>query len=304
VGDLRGDVLRTLPDFDSRKRLFEQIVRTELGRRSLAPGKTKGGRDRYSSVEGKVSLVGAGPGDPDLITVKGLRVLREADVVLYDALISGGILAHVPPSAVKIDVGKRGGAPSTPQQEINDLMIREARSGRRVVRLKAGDPFVFGRGGEELEALRNAGIEVEIIPGITAGTGVPASLGIPLTHRAMSSSVVFLTGHEDTAKSRGQIEWDRIAGTDTVVIYMGIRNLHGIVTRLLSNGVPSGRPVAVVFDGTLPGQTVVAGTLDDIEGRVAGQTCSGPGLIILGDVVSLLHQGKQKALVQESSRTL
>jgi uroporphyrin-III C-methyltransferase/precorrin-2 dehydrogenase/sirohydrochlorin ferrochelatase len=299
VGDLRSDVLRTLPDFESRKRLYGHIVRTELERRSLGPGKKEKRPVPVRSGEGKVFLVGAGPGDPDLITVKGLRTLRDADVVLHDALLSRGMLALIPPSAEKIDVGKRAGARSTPQQEINDLMIREARSGRRVVRLKAGDPFVFGRGGEELEALRDAGIETEVVPGITAGSGVPASLGIPLTHRSMSSSVVFLTGHEDAAKTGARIDWERIAGIDTVVIYMGIRKLHGIVSRLLRHGVSPERPVAVVFDGTLPRQTVVAGTLEDIEERVAALSCSGPGLIIIGDVVSLLHAGEEKALIPE-----
>jgi uroporphyrin-III C-methyltransferase / precorrin-2 dehydrogenase / sirohydrochlorin ferrochelatase len=285
VGDLRADVIRTIPDVESRKKLFEQMVRSELERRSLSPG-VKHVRDG-SAARGKVYLVGAGPGDPDLITVRGLRILRDADVVLHDALVSSELLSHVPASAETVDVGKRGGVPSARQQEINELMIRGARAGKSVVRLKAGDPFVFGRGGEELEALRDAGIEPEIVPGITAGTGVPSSLGIPLTHRTMSSSVVFLTGHEDPAKSGERIDWEHIASIDTIVVYMGVRNLPAIVSRLLRHGVSPRKPVAVVFDGTLPAQTVITGTLEEIEKQAGDNPTDGPGLIIIGDVVGL-----------------
>lgn len=288
VGDLRPDVLRTLPDFASRKKLYEELVRSELERRSLSPGKSAVQTGTGPWRGGKVSLVGAGPGDPELITVKGLRILREADVVIHDALVSREILSHVPASAEIFNVGKRGGVPSPRQEEINDLLIREARARKRVVRLKAGDPCVFGRGGEELEALREAGIVAEVVPGITAGVGVPSSLGIPLTHRNVSSSVVFLTGHEDPAKDREQIDWEHVARIETIVIYMGVRNLGSIVSRLLMHGVDPGRPAAVIFDGTLPRQTVIAGRLDDIEERVRGHSRDVPGLIIVGDVVRFM----------------
>jgi uroporphyrin-III C-methyltransferase/precorrin-2 dehydrogenase/sirohydrochlorin ferrochelatase len=305
VGELRPDILRTLPDFESRKKLYEELVRSELERRSLYPGRKVERTPTGHAGEGKVYLVGAGPGDPDLITVKGLRILREAEVVLHDALVSREILQYVPGSAEKIDVGKRAGTACVRQADINDLMIREARAGKRVVRLKAGDPFVFGRGGEELEALREAGIEAEVVPGITAGVGVSASLGIPLTHRTVSSSVVFLTGHEDPAKDREHVDWEHAARIDTLVIYMGVRKLTTIVRRLLRHGVPPGRPVAVVFDGTLPRQTVIAGTLEDIEARVRGHSCDVPGLIVVGEVVRFLDlQNTQANLAMRGSASV
>ena len=224
----------------------------------------------------KVYLIGAGPGDPELMTLKAARVLRRADVVLVDALVNRGCLAHVRYGARVIEVGKRAGCRSTPQRFIEKMMIETAQTGRTVVRLKGGDPFVFGRGGEELEALLSAGIEVEVIPGITAGTAVPAALGIPVTHRQMTAGVTFITGHGR------DVDWQALARSGTtLVVYMGLRNLPRIRARLLDAGLPPATPACVIENGTLKSQRQRVATL----AALSGEGLEGPALIVIGEVV-------------------
>jgi uroporphyrin-III C-methyltransferase/precorrin-2 dehydrogenase/sirohydrochlorin ferrochelatase len=289
IGDMRPEVMNSLPDYESRKKFYEHVVRTELHRLPQHVN-TKIVRSSTDSLRcSKVYLIGAGPGDPELMTVKGMKILGKADVVLYDALVNEDILSYAPNFAEKIYVGKRAGMHCRRQEEINDLLILKASEGKCVVRLKGGDPFIFGRGGEELEALRKTGIEVEVVPGITAGIGVPTSLGLPLTHRRDSSSVMFLTGHEDPAKSEERIDWQSVSHIDTIVLYMGVKRLHNIVESLLQNGISPSKPIAIIFDGTLPEETVITGTLQDIEEQFRDHSFLSPGLIIVGSVVRFLE---------------
>ena len=212
----------------------------------------------------EVFLVGAGPGDPDLITLKAIRCLRKADTVIYDYLAPVKLLDYAP-DAHKIYVGKKAGHHTMTQEDINDLLVKEASSGKTVVRLKGGDPFVFGRGGEECEALVDAGISFEIVPGITAGIAVPCYAGIPVTHRSVASSVAFITGHEDPSKADSGISWEYLSrGVDTLVFYMGVGNISHIADKLISNGKPKSTPVAVIRWGTTPLQTSLTGTLENI----------------------------------------
>lgn len=233
---------------------------------------------------GKVMLVGAGPGDPELLTLKAVRALGEADVVLVDDLVHRDILRHAPLARV-VEVGKRGGCKSTPQHFINRMMIALAQQGQRVVRLKGGDPFLFGRGGEEMLALRAAGIEVEIIPGITSGTAVPASIGIPLTHRAFTHGVTFVTGHTQDGTPPN---WRALVeGRTTLVIYMGLKNLPGIVSALLDAGLPEEAPAAVIQQGTQPQQQQVVTHIALLPLAVKQQGLVSPALIVVGEVAKL-----------------
>lgn len=237
---------------------------------------------------GKVYLVGAGPGDPGLLTVKGKALLECADVVVYDALVSSPILAMVNPQAKQIDAGKRRGRHSMKQQDITQLLIEQAQSSAIVVRLKGGDPFIFGRGGEEMEDLIKAGVAVEIIPGITAGIAAPAYAGIPLTHRRYSSSVTFVTGHEAIGKYRPQVNWQAIAqGSETIVIYMGIHNLSQIVEQMQAAGLSDDLPIALIRWGTCPDQTELMGTLATIVHQVKTTGFSSPAIAIIGHVIDL-----------------
>ncbi|MFB2935363.1 uroporphyrinogen-III C-methyltransferase [Aerosakkonemataceae cyanobacterium BLCC-F154] len=237
---------------------------------------------------GKVYLVGAGPGDPGLMTLKGKALLQCADVVIYDALVSPSILAMIDPKAEKIDAGKRMGRHSLLQTETTKLLIEKAQTHAIVVRLKGGDPFVFGRGGEEMEDLINAGVSVEVIPGITSGIAAPAYAGIPLTHRNYSSSVTFVTGHESTGKYRPDINWSAIAkGSETIVIYMGVHNLSQIVPQLLTAGLAANTPVALIRWGTRPDQEELIGTLKTIVEQVEKTQFSAPAIAIIGSVVNL-----------------
>jgi uroporphyrin-III C-methyltransferase len=227
----------------------------------------------------KVTLVGAGPGDPELMTLKAARALGSADVILVDELVSRDCLAYARTGAKVIEVGKRGGCRSTPQAFIEKLLVRYARQGKNVVRLKGGDPFVFGRGGEEIEALRRHGIEAEVIPGVTAGTAVPAALGIPVTHRGLARGVTFVTGH---ANDGTQPDWHALARSGTtLVIYMGLRNLERIVAGLETAGMDAATPACVIENGTLGGQRQLVATL----GTLSAAGFEGPALIVIGDVV-------------------
>lgn len=237
---------------------------------------------------GKVYLVGAGPGDPGLLTLKGKTLLECADVVVYDALVSPQILAMINPQAERIDAGKRRGMHSMLQEQITHLLIEQAHSHAIVVRLKGGDPFVFGRGGEEMEDLVQAGVPVEVIPGVTSGIAAPAYAGIPLTHRAHSSSVTFVTGHEGAGKYRPAVNWQAIAhGSETIVIYMGIHNLSYIVEQLQTAGLRSDTPIALVRWGTRPEQEELIGNLGTIVEQVESMQFSAPAIAVIGSVVNL-----------------
>jgi uroporphyrin-III C-methyltransferase len=237
---------------------------------------------------GKVYLVGAGPGDPGLLTVKAKALIEQADVVIYDALVSDEILMGIPPRAERIYAGKTTGSHTLSQEAITDLLLAKARDGAVVIRLKGGDPFMFGRGGEEMLALVEAGIDVEVVPGVTSGIAAPAYAGIPLTHRDHSSSVVFVTGHEASGKYRPQVNWPLLAqATETLVIYMGIHNLWMISQKLLEGGKAPDTPVAVIQWGTTPHQSIhffTLGTLDPLG------ELSPPAIVVIGSVVNLSHR--------------
>jgi uroporphyrin-III C-methyltransferase len=232
-------------------------------------------------MSGKVFLIGAGPGDPELMTLKAARALGRAEVVLIDDLVSRGCLAHARSDAKVIEVGKRGGCKATPQEFIERLMVQYARQGKVVARLKGGDPFVFGRGGEELAALRAAGVEVEVVPGITAGIGAPATLGIPVTHRDVSRGVIFVTGH---TKDGAEPDWSALARTGlTLVIYMGLAHLPKIAAALMQAGMRGDTPACAIENGTLHNQRNIIAPLASLAERAAG--LSSPAIIVVGDVV-------------------
>lgn len=237
---------------------------------------------------GKVYLVGAGPGDPGLLTVKGKVLLENADVVIYDALVSPEILAIINPHAEKINAGKRKGRHSLLQAETTELLRAKAETKAIVVRLKGGDPFVFGRGGEEMTDLIAAGVQVEVVPGITSGIAAPAYAGIPVTHRHYNSSVTFVTGHEATEKYRPQVNWQAIAqGSETIVIYMGVHNLAQIIPQLLAGGMNENTPIALIRWGTTPQQTQLIGTLATIIAQIVATDFQAPAIAVIGQVVDL-----------------
>lgn len=237
---------------------------------------------------GKVYLVGAGPGDPGLFTLKGKALLECADVVVYDALVSEPILAMINPQAERINAGKRRGRHSMLQPDITELLFEKAQNHGVVVRLKGGDPFVFGRGGEEMEGLVAAGIPVEVVPGITAGVAATAYAGIPLTHRDHSSSVMFVTGHEAAGKYRPAVNWQAIAqGAETIVIYMGIHNMPHIIQELKKGGLPDSTAIALVRWGTRPDHDELIGTLGTIAQQIEEAGFAAPAIAVIGSVVNL-----------------
>ncbi|MBD2666529.1 uroporphyrin-III C-methyltransferase [Richelia sinica FACHB-800] len=237
---------------------------------------------------GTVYLVGAGPGDPGLMTLKGKGLLACADVVIYDALVSPAILAMINPEAEKINAGKRRGRHSLLQEETTQLLIEKAQEHAIVVRLKGGDPFIFGRGGEEMSELVEAGIPTEVVPGITSGIAAAAYAGIPLTHRLYSSSVTFVTGHEASGKYKPHVNWQAIAqGSETIVIYMGIHNLPYIVEQLTLAGLSLDTPIGLVRWGTRPEQEELIGQLGTIVNQVETTGFSAPAIAIIGAVVTM-----------------
>jgi uroporphyrinogen III methyltransferase/synthase len=238
---------------------------------------------------GKVYLVGAGPGDPGLITVKGKALLERAEVVVYDYLANKKFLKHVPANAELIYVGKKGGGVhAQTQDQINQILVDKARSGRMVVRLKGGDPFIFGRGGEEIEELAKYGVDFEIVPGVTAASAAATYAGIPITHRQYTATVAFVTGHEDPTKQDSTIAWDKLAtGVGTLVFYMGIKNLPNITERLMRYGRSPETPVAVIRWASTPAHRTVTGTLATIVEEVKKAAITPPAVIVVGEVVSL-----------------
>jgi len=251
---------------------------------------------------GRVVLVGAGPGDPELITVRGLRWLRRADVVVYDRLVAEALLDEAPAGAILIAAGKSAARHCLEQPAINALLVHHAERGRLVVRLKGGDPFVFGRGGEEALACLAAGIPVEVVPGVSSALSVPAAAGIPVTHRGVASSFAVVTGHEDPAKAGAAVDWERLAtSVDTLVIAMGVATLPAIARRLVAAGRGPKTPAAVVARGTTSSQEAVTGTLGDIAARAAHLTA--PAIIVVGDVVALARRLSIHSLDAELAAT-
>jgi len=237
---------------------------------------------------GRVYLVGAGPGDPELLTLRALRLLQKADVIVYDNLVSPTVLELVAPSAERIFAGKRRNEHTLRQEQINSLIVRLAKEGKQVVRLKGGDPFIFGRGGEEMQALAAAGVAFEVVPGVTAASGVSSYAGIPLTHRDYAQTCLFVTGH--LKNGTAELDWPSLVRLNqTVVIYMGLTGLPEICRQMMAHGASPELPIAVVQDGSLPTQKVVTGTLSNMAERVSQAGLKSPSLILIGEVVKL-HQ--------------
>src|SRR4051794_17241950 len=246
------------------------------------------GRHTIAAVAGTVYLVGAGPGDPGLVTRRALELVRSADAIVYDRLIPAGLVAEARADAELHYAGKEPGKPSMEQEAINDLLVELGRSGKNVVRLKGGDPFVFGRGGEEAQALAAAGIPFEGVPAVTAGIAAPAYAGIPVTHRDEASAVAFVTGHEDPTKPESAIDWEALARfPGTLVFYMGVKQLPEIARRLIEAGRGASMPAAVIERGTPPGQRSVVATLDTIAERVAREGVKPPAITLVGAVAKL-----------------
>ena len=277
-----------------RRRFWETVVSSSAGDHFKAGRLSAGEKILESLVHsvqpsnpvGEVSLVGAGPGDPDLLTFKALRLMQEADVVLYDRLVSKPILELCRRDADKIYVGKKSAEHVVPQGDINNLLLKLAQEGKRVVRLKGGDPFIFGRGGEELEQLHGAGIPFQVVPGITAASGCASYAGIPLTHRDHAQSVTFVTGHLKNGSV--DLDWSTLAtGNQTVVVYMGLTGLPVLCQQLINHGLPAVTPIALIEQGTNQNQRVFTGTLETLNEKLLNQNVHAPTLIIIGSVVSL-----------------
>lgn len=291
---LRGRMAKSFPDEELRRRVWEAVLNGPIIGHFEAGRENQGHQALEQLVQkspsnftqGSVSLVGAGPGDPDLLTFKALRLMQQADVILYDRLVSVEILNLSRRDADRIYVGKRSADHAVPQGEINQLLLELAKSGKRVLRLKGGDPFIFGRGGEELELLNQAGIPFEIVPGVTAASGCATYAGIPLTHRDHAQSCLFVTGHLKDGSVN--LDWKRLAAPhQTVVIYMGLIGLPIICDQLIKHGMSDSTPIALIEQGTTPQQRVFTSTLRCLPREIEEQDIHAPTLIIVGSVVSL-----------------
>jgi uroporphyrin-III C-methyltransferase/precorrin-2 dehydrogenase/sirohydrochlorin ferrochelatase len=289
AGRARARVQQALPDIERRRRFWDQLFAGSIASKVFAGHEQEAEAlldaqlaNAAEPPRGEVYLIGAGPGDPDLLTLRALQLLQQSDVVLYDRLVSDAVLDRVRRDAECIYVGKESGQHRVTQQRIHALLLEYAGRGLRVARLKGGDPFIFGRGGEEIDALVAAGIPVVVVPGITAALGAAASAGLPLTQRGLAQSVTFVTAQGEGAE---QLDWRSLAAPgQTVVFYMGISQLPRIVGHLLTHGAPRSRPAAVIERATLPEQRVLAGTLHDISERARAANAVAPALLLVGEV--------------------
>lgn len=308
AGKLRATVRARIESAAQRRRFWENFFDSPLAADILAQRTAADGSAleravsehlaqlaRPAAAQGEVALVGAGPGDPGLLTLRAVRALQNADVVLYDRLVSAEVLELARRDAERIYVGKSAGRAHIPQEQINAQLVALARAGKRVCRLKGGDPFIFGRGGEELEALAAAGIRFEVVPGVTAAAGCAAYAGIPLTHRDHAQTLIFVTGHGkgEAAELAGGLDWSLLArASQTVVFYMGLGQLGQILARLREHGAPAERAAAVIERGTQPAQRVISASLHDLPAKVAAAGIDSPALLIVGEVARL-HQTLQ-----------
>ena len=302
----RGAVAAAVSDPSARRRFWEAFFDGPIARDLLAGEDAEAGARMLTEINapgwrraprGRVALVGAGPGDPELLTLKALRLLQDAEVVVYDKLVGPEILDYARRDAERIYVGKAPGRHSHSQAEINEILLREARAGKRVVRLKGGDPFVFGRGGEEVERLLRHGIEVELVPGITAATGCAAVAGIPLTHRDHASAVTFVSGQGKAGTP--DLDWAALAASrHTLAIYMGVASSNKLSRELIAHGRDPGTPVAVIERGSLPEERKVFGTLGGLGALIAEEEIEAPALIVIGEVVRLAAEAPQKAAAE------
>lgn len=306
IGEHREAVREALSTIPERQRFWEKFLRAlplserirqirsgeaavtfagDLASHSAShPASHSEKRSQQPQRVGRVALVGGGPGDPELITLRGLNLIRQADVILYDNLVGERLLDYARRDAEKIYVGKKRAVKGIRQDGINALLVEQAQLGRNVVRLKGGDPFIFGRGGEEIEHLEQAGIAFDVVPGVSAALGAASYAGIPLTHRTVAQSVRFVTGHR--ASDRANLDWPELARPDqTLVIYMGLPALRLILDRLNEHGLPASTPAALIDQATLPAQRVIEGTIETLADRVEAAAVKGPTLIIVGQVV-------------------
>jgi uroporphyrin-III C-methyltransferase/precorrin-2 dehydrogenase/sirohydrochlorin ferrochelatase len=299
----RAAIQARIGETAARRRFWDQVLSGPIAAAVLAGDEKRATRDLIRAVNrgepkaetGRVSLVGAGPGDPELLTLRAARALREADVIVYDKLVDSAVLEYARRDARRVFVGKSKGDHTLPQHEINALLVTEAKAGRHVVRLKGGDPFVFGRGGEELDALVAAGVQVEVVPGITAATGCAAYAGFPLTHRDHASSVVFVSGHSKDGYS--DLDWRALANPrQTVVVYMGMSAAGEVAGRLIDAGLSASTPVAIVENGTRWDQRVIKGELHEAADLIRRHGVAGPALLVIGEVTRAAQAGLRAEL--------
>jgi len=307
-GDMDGARER-IQNLVSEVRPLESRLKPRLGPAAEAAlpvhGQCRAASSLATRGPGVVYLVGAGPGDPGLITAKGLEILRSANVVVYDRLVASALVAEAPPTAERVFVGKRshGGSADLAQDEINALLVERARRGLTVVRLKGGDPFVFGRGAEECEALHAAGVPFDVVPGVTSAIAVPAAAGIPVTHRRLASAFAVVTGHE--CDSVSNLDWDSLARVPTLVVLMGLSALPEITARLLEHGANPDTPAAAIASGTLPAQRTVVATLATLATRVAEERLEPPATVVIGEVVQVRELlGAEPVGLTQSARGL
>lgn len=292
VGGFREKLKQYVKTSQERSRFWQYVLQSNIAERFFS-GDRKGAEqlllqamERQEKVQGEVYLIGAGPGDPELLTLKAFRLIQQAEVVLYDRLVSDPIMALLNPHAEKVYVGKRRSDHSVPQEGINQLLVKYAKQGKRVARLKGGDPFIFGRGGEEIETLFDEGVDFQVVPGITAASGCASYGGIPLTHRDYARSVQFITGQLKDGTI--DISWSELISEDkTLVFYMGLKSLPVICQELIAHGMASDMPAAIIEKGTTPEQRVIGATLESIAPIIKRENIASPSLFVVGNVVSL-----------------
>ncbi|MEO0467208.1 MAG: siroheme synthase CysG [Pseudomonadota bacterium] len=301
---LRPDVAARLSDGADRRRFWEAALNGSAAERAYegdlagAEAEMRSLLSNFGAAQGVVHIVGAGPGDPELLTLKAFRLIQQADIVFHDRLVSGEIMDLVRRDAERVSVGKSKGDHSVPQPQIHELMIAAANDGKRVVRLKGGDPFIFGRGGEELEALQDAGVDAHVVPGISSALGCAASVGLPLTHRDHAQTLTFVTGH---AQSGGvpDLDWQALARpAQTVVVFMGVGTAPVIAEQLIGAGRAPSTPVAVIENGTKPNEIRVFGTLSELPGLISGAGIKGPALLVIGEVAGLPIEARAAAALR------